>query len=120
VADLAALGHCQGPVVDGTPLGDRGVRLPSPSSAAPGASARQQLPELLGLLPGAVDEGVDRLEADRAEPALLAPLQPAGDLLRRPPLQQALADEAAELAVTLENGRALPALEVATLAWTGR
>jgi hypothetical protein len=76
---------------------------------------RQQLPELLGLLRGAVDEAVDRLEADRAEPALLAPLQPAGDLLRRPPLQQALADEAAELGVTLENGRALPALEVAAL-----
>src|SRR3954451_1907962 len=89
--------------------------LPGPPPPSPGPPARQQLPELLALLPRAVDEGVDRLERDRTEPALLAALEPAGDLLGGPPLQQALADEPAELGVALENGRALPPLAVAAL-----
>ena len=110
---LAPLIDLLGPVVDGAPLGDGAARLPSPPPAALGAPARQQPPELLGLLPGPVNEGVDGLEGDGAEPALLAALQPAGDLLRRPALEQALADEAAELGVALEDRRSLPALQVA-------
>src|SRR4051812_23352105 len=78
-----------GPVVDGAPPGDGAARRPRPPPAAPGPPARQQLPQLLALLPGAVDEGVDRLERHPTEPALLAALEPAGDLLRRPALQQA-------------------------------
>src|SRR5215211_3157910 len=46
---------------------------------------------------------------------LLATLEPAGDLLGRPTLQKTLADEAAELGVTLHNSRPLAALEVAAL-----
>jgi hypothetical protein len=101
--------------VDRGALGDDAARLPSPSPAASGPPARQQLPELLALLPGAVDEGVDRLGGDGAQPAFLAPPQPARDLLGRPTLQQPLADEPAESGVALEDGRTLPALEVATL-----
>jgi hypothetical protein len=101
VPRLAALLDLLGPVVDGAPLGDGGARLASPPPAPPGAAARQQPPELLGLLPRAVHEGVDRLGGDGAEPALLAPPQPAGDLLGRPALDQALAHEAAELGVAL-------------------
>src|SRR5919204_634556 len=104
----------------------RGVRLCvstiSCSSASPSASrsrsrgrsrrrrpfafstAPQQPPELLGFLPGPVTEGVDGLAGHGAQPALLAPLEPAGDLLRRPAFQQALADEAAEALVALEDG----------------
>jgi hypothetical protein len=104
-----------GPVVDRGPSGDRGARLTSPTTAAPGAPARQQPPELLGLLRGPMDEGVDGLGGDGAQPPFLAALQPAGDLLRRPALEQALAHEAAELGVTLQDGRPLPALEVAAL-----
>src|ERR671933_48390 len=77
--------------------------------------ARQQLPELLALLPGPVDEGVDRLERHRTEPALLAALEPAGDLLGGPAFRQALPDEAAEPRVALEDGRALATLQVAAL-----
>src|SRR5919206_522173 len=99
-----------GPVVDRAPLGDGGARLPGPPPAAPGPPARQQLPELLALLPGAVDEGVDRLDRHSTEPALLAALEPAGDLLRRPPFQQPVTHEAAELGVALENGLARPPL----------
>ena len=103
------------PVVDGAAFGDDVARLAGSPPAASGPPARQQLPELLGLLPGAVDEGVDRLGGDGAQPAFLAALEPAGDLLRRPTLQQPLADEPAESGVALEDGRTLPALEVATL-----
>src|SRR4051812_5423689 len=105
----------RGPVVDRAPPGDGAARRPGPPPAPPGAPARQQLPELLALLPGPVGEGVDRLERHRTEPALLAALEPARDLLGRPPLQQALADEAAELGVPLQNGRPLAAVQVAAL-----
>src|SRR5215207_8181888 len=46
-----------------------------------------------------LDEGVDGLAGDGAELALLAALQPARDLLRRPAFQQPLADEPGELGV---------------------
>src|SRR4051794_41342388 len=89
--------------------------LPGPPPPSPGPPARQQLPELLAPLPRAVDEGVDRLERHRTGPAPLAALEPARDLLGGPALQQALADEAAEPLVALEDGPALPALAVAAL-----
>src|SRR5918993_5718656 len=60
-----------------------------------------------------MDEGVDRLGGDGAQSALLAPLQPAGDRLRRPALEQALAHEASEPLVALQDGRPLAALAVA-------
>jgi hypothetical protein len=93
--------------------GCRARRRPRPTAAAPGAPARQQPPELLGLLPGAVNEGVNSLARHGAKLAPLAPPQPAGDLLGRPPFRQPLADEPAELGVTFEDGRALAPLEVA-------
>jgi hypothetical protein len=114
-------GHRLGPVVDGAALGDGGTRLASPPPAALGATTRQQPPEPLGLLPGPVDEGVDRLGGDRAQPTLLAAPEPAGDLLRRPALQQPVADEAAEPLVPLEDSRALlPPLKVASLGVDGQ
>jgi hypothetical protein len=115
VPGLAAFFDGLGPVVDGAPLGDDAARLPSPTASPLGAPARQELPELLALLPGAMDEGVDRLERNGAQPTLLAALEPAGDLLGRPTLQKTLADEAAELGVTLHDRRPLAALEVASL-----
>ena len=93
----------RGPVVDGAPPGHGAAGLPAPPPAAPGPPARQQLPELLALLPRAVDEGVDRLDRHPTKPALLAALEPAGDLLRRPALQQALANEPAEPLVALQE-----------------
>jgi hypothetical protein len=112
---LAAPVDALGPVVEGAPPGDGATRLPRPTAAPPGAAARQQLPQLLGLLRYPVDEGVDGLGGDGAQPAFLAPPQPARNLLRRPALEQALADEAAEPRVALEHGRPLAALEVAAL-----
>ena len=110
-----ALLHLRRPVVDGSPPGNGGARLASPPPAALGAATRQQLPELLGLLPGAVDEGVDGLGGDGAQPAFLAALEPASDLLRRPPLQKAFTHEATKLGITLHNRPPLAALEVAAL-----
>ena len=94
---------------------DHVARLAGPPAAPLGAAARQQPPEPLGLLPGAMDEGVDRLEGNGTEPALLAALEPARDLLRRPALQKALAHEPTEAFVALEDGRPLTPLEVAAL-----
>src|SRR3954470_3928454 len=54
VPGLLALLDLLGPVVDGATLGDHVRRLPSPAPAPPGAPARQQLPQPLGLLPGPV------------------------------------------------------------------
>src|SRR4051794_5877316 len=106
--------------IERAPLGDGAPRLTSPAAAAPGAPARQQLPELLGLLPGPVDEGVDGLGRDGAQPALLAPLQPAGDLLGRPPFQEAFTHEPAGLGVAFEDGRPLPPRQVAALGMDGQ
>src|SRR5881275_2671479 len=50
VPGVPALLHLRGPVVDGAPPGDRRARLPGSPPAAAGPPARQQLPELLGLL----------------------------------------------------------------------
>jgi hypothetical protein len=97
----------RGPIVDGAPIGDGRARLASPPPAPLGAPPRQQSPELLALLPGPVKEGVDRLGGDGTQPALLAPLEPAGDPLRGPALQEALAHEAAELGVPLQDRRPL-------------
>src|SRR3954470_21717372 len=52
----------RGPVVDRAPPGDGAARRPGPPSPPLGAAARQQPPQLLALLPGAVDEGIDRLD----------------------------------------------------------
>ncbi len=101
-----------GPVVDGSPLGDGAAWLPSPTAPPPGPPTLQKLPELLAFLPGAVHEGVDRLARDGALPTLMATLEPAGDLLGRRTLQKTLAEEAAELGVTLHKRRPLAALEV--------
>src|SRR3954462_1457978 len=110
VPGLLAPLDVRGPVVDGAPPGDGAAGLPGPPPAAPGPPARQQLPELLAPLPRAVDEGVDRLERDRTEPALLAALEPARVLPGGPPFQQAPAQEAAEPLVALQDGRPLAPL----------
>jgi hypothetical protein len=60
-----------------------------------------------------VDDSVDGLAGDVAQPALLASLEPARDLLRHPALEQALADEPAEALVTLQDGPPLPSFAVA-------
>jgi hypothetical protein len=56
VAGLATLLDAPGPAVDGAPPGDGGAWLAGSPPAPLGAPARQQLPELLALLPGAVDD----------------------------------------------------------------
>jgi len=66
VSGLAPALNGLAPVVDGAALGDDAARLPGSTAAPPGTPARQQLPELLGLLPDPVNESVDRLGGDGA------------------------------------------------------
>ena len=113
VPGIFALLDGRGPVVDGAPLGDSGARLASPPPAALGTTTRQQPPELLPLLPGPMKEGVNGLGRDRAQLALLAPLEPAGNLLWRPALQQALTYEPPKLGILLQDGRPLSTFQVA-------
>ena len=62
---------------DATTIGDSGVGLAALAPAAAGFAARQELPELLDLLPRPIDEGIDGLRADLAQPGLVAGLQPS-------------------------------------------
>jgi hypothetical protein len=80
---------------------------------ARGPAAKEVAPEPLGLLGGPEDEGVDGLEADRPEPALAAPPEPAGDLSRRPALRQPVDHEGTQIRVRLQNCPPLPAKAVA-------
>src|SRR5271165_828745 len=73
----------------------RGVsRRPRSTRAAAFVTSREITPQLLGLLGGAVDEGVDRLAAHGPQTAFVSGFQPAGNLLGRPPFCQAVENEA--------------------------
>ena len=103
------------PVVNRGAIGDAAAGPARSPVPPPGAAAGQEPPQPLGLLRGAMDEGVDGLRAQGTQLALLAALQPAGDLLRRPGLEQPLMDEAAPALVAIEDRRPLPPAAVRAL-----
>jgi hypothetical protein len=53
-------------------------------------AAGQIAPQLLALASGAIDESVDGFEPQGAQAALMAGLEPAGDLLGRPSFGEAI------------------------------
>ena len=69
---------------------DPASRGPGLAPAAAGLAARQVAPELLGLLAGAEDPGVDRLGRERPQAPLDPAPEPPGDLLRRPAFDQTI------------------------------
>ena len=73
-------------------------------------TSREITPQLLGLLGGAVDEGVDRLAAHGSQTAFVSGLQPARDLLGRPPpFCEAVENEATQGSVFLDQRFTPPA-----------
>ncbi len=114
MAAFLPLVHGLGALVDGAPLGDRDLGRPGRAEAALGLPARQEAPELLPAPGAAVDPSVDGLVADRPQP-LGAALQPAGDLLGRPVLGQALDHEAPQIDQAVQQALLRPAGQIASL-----
>ena len=83
-----------GPFMDGDAILYGISRRPRSARAAAFVTSREITPQLLGLLGGAVDEGVDRLAAHGPQTAFVSGFQPAGNLLGRPPFCQAVENEA--------------------------
>ena len=76
-----------GPFMDGDAILYRISRRPRSARAAAFVTS------VLGLLGGAVDEGVDRLAAHGPQTAFVSGFQPARDLLGRPPFGEAVENE---------------------------
>ena len=87
------------------------VSREGPRPARPSAlvTAGQIAPEVLALTGGAIDEDVDGLEPQGAETALVAGLEPSGNLFGRPSFRKTIADESPQFLIFLEDGFTLPA-----------
>ena len=85
-----------GPFMDGDEILYGISRRPRSARAAAFVTSREITPQVLGLLGGAVDEGVDRLAAHGAQTAYVSGFQPASNLLGRPPFGEEIENEAAQ------------------------
>jgi len=96
-------------IVDRGAVFDRiaGGSRPARSSAL--VTAGQIAPEVLALVGGAIDEGVDGLELQGAQTALVAGLEPSGNLFGRPSFRKTIADESPQFLIFLEYGFTPPA-----------
>src|SRR4030088_1640527 len=72
-------------------------------------TSREITTQLLGLLGGAVDEGVDRLAPHGPQTTFISALQPARDLLGCPPFREAVKNEGPQGAVFLDQRFTPPA-----------
>jgi len=90
-------------------------------------TAGQIAPEVLALVGGAIDEGVDGLEPQSAQTALVAGLEPSGNLFGRPYFRNTITDESPQFLIFFEYGFTPPAQLIGsggvkrriTLAWQG-
>src|SRR6202040_479623 len=64
-----------------------------PAWPAAFVTTREITPQLLGPLGCPIDEGVDRLATHGLQTTFVSSLQPAGNLLRGPPLREAVDNE---------------------------
>ena len=93
---MAALGSAVdslGPFVDGDAILDGILRRSRPAWPAAFVTTREITPQLLGPLGCPIDEGVDRLATHGPQTTFVSSLQPAGNLLRGPPLREAVDNE---------------------------
>src|SRR5271157_758496 len=98
-----------GPFMDGDAILYGISRRPRSARAAAFVTSREITPQLLGLLGGAVDEGVDRLAAHGPHTAFISGFQPACNLLGRPPFCEAVENEAPQVSVFLDQRFTPPA-----------
>src|SRR5271165_1989640 len=78
-------------------------RRPRSARAAAFVTSREITPQLLGLLGGAVYEGVDRLTAHGPQTAFVPGFQPACNLLGHPPFCEAVENEGPQGSVFLDQ-----------------
>jgi hypothetical protein len=77
VAERLATQHRLGSIVDRAAIGDGALGFATFAPAAPRLAARQQLPELLHLLPGTINKAINGLRAEPAQARLVAGLEPS-------------------------------------------
>jgi len=91
------------PIVNRSTILDRVARGSGATRTPASMATRQIAPQGLGKLGRAIDEGVDGLAADGAQTRFVPRFQPARDLLGRPSLGQAVADESAQTCVPFKD-----------------
>ena len=99
------------------PFSCRSRAIRTPAGSAP---AGKIAPQFLRLLPGAIDEGVDGLAADRPQTTLGTALKPAGDLFGRPAFGQAIANEARQRLIPLNERTSLSTQKIGAVGVTRR
>src|SRR3954463_13554987 len=92
------------PIVDGGAVFDHVASGSRPARPAALVTAGQRAPKVIALASGAIDEGGDGFEPQGAQAALMAGLEPAGDLLRGPSFGEAITDEVPQPAIPFEDG----------------
>ena len=96
-------------IVDGGAVFDRIARGSRPARPSALVTAGQIAPEEFALAGGAIDEGVDGLEPQGAQTALVAGLEPSGNLFGRPSFRKTIADESPQFLIFFEDGFTPPA-----------
>ena len=76
------------PIAELLAIRDRAPGVAALAPAAAGPAAGQELPELLDLLPCPIDEGIDRLPTEPAQPGLVPAFQPSRASRPRDPAAQ--------------------------------
>src|SRR5215469_17704236 len=108
MADLATRLHGDGSVVDRSTILYPFTCRSGMARATTLVPTGQIPPQGLALLGGAIDEGVDRLAAQRPQPGFVPRLEPARDLFGHPSLGEPVADKPTKIWISLEDGLTLP------------
>lgn len=120
MAGLLPVCHRIGAIVDRGSVLDGGAGLSGAQGAACSAPPGRITPQLLRLLPGTVEEGVNRFSAHRTQAGLVGRPQPSGDLFGRPAFGQAVADKATEPLILLDCRVTLPAQQIGSVCMARR
>src|SRR5271157_1366547 len=93
MAGLAAVFNGLRTIMDRRSILDGVARGSGATRATAFVATRQITPQGLGLLSGPIDEGIDCLAADGAQPRFVPGFQPTGDLFGRPSLGEPITHE---------------------------
>src|SRR6516225_800509 len=109
VASLAAVFNGLWTIMDRSSILDDVARGSGATWAPAFVATRQITPQGLGLLCGAIDEGVDCFAADGPQPRFVAGFQPTGDLFGRPSLGEPIRHEQTQSGFSFEDRFTPPA-----------